>query len=299
MARVNVETRALGEHRFATLAEDLSMARYQAIGMLVIFWHDSQERGVWRGSKERIMKFIPLQKSERSECFDALLENEYITRFEGSEEDEFVIHGNRKHIEALEERKEAAAEGGRAKARKINQNKESLAHGRDPLPPAKSPLPNSIQSSTKQSNAVQSNSIQKRKERAPSASVIPPLGDIWNKHKGQLSELRGCSGKRLDSAKARWDENPSTEYWAEIITRMALSDFCLGKKNQPGPHASWKADFDFLIRPDTQHKVLEGKYDNRSGAGGEYVSPEALEIRRQMAEEDKKNGHVESRAKNY
>jgi hypothetical protein len=94
---------------------------------------------------------------------------------------------------------------------------------------------------------------------------LPPLAVIWNEHRGDLPQVRGCSGKRLEAAQDRWADHPEPSYWTEIVQRMAKSDFCLGKKPSPG-HEGWKADFDFLIRPNTQHKVLEGKYDNRKPA---------------------------------
>lgn len=96
----------------------------------------------------------------------------------------------------------------------------------------------------------------------PTDADSNPLAGIWNRYCGELAKVRGCDGKRKISADQRWNENPSTEYWGEIVQRIAKSDFCLGKKNIPGTaHSNWRAGFDFLIRPDTQHKVLEGKYD--------------------------------------
>lgn len=86
-----------------------------------------------------------------------------------------------------------------------------------------------------------------------------PLVEIWNQHRGSLAAVRGASATRLKHAESRWSENPSTEYWAEIVTRIARSPFCQGNNDR-----GWKADFDFLIRPDTQHKVLEGKYDSKT-----------------------------------
>lgn len=88
-----------------------------------------------------------------------------------------------------------------------------------------------------------------------------PLLEIWNANRGPLPEAKGCSGKRKSAAIARWEEKPDAEYWTVVIKRIAASSFCCGTNDR-----SWKASFDFLIRPDTQHKVLEGKYDNRGGS---------------------------------
>jgi len=83
-----------------------------------------------------------------------------------------------------------------------------------------------------------------------------PLKDIWNEHCGSLSKIRGLKGRRGTMAKARWKENNDSNYWVEIVEKMAASPFLTGDNDR-----GWKADFDFFIRPDTQDKVLEGKYD--------------------------------------
>ena len=41
-------------------------------------------------------------------------------------------------------------------------------------------------------------------------------------------------------------------------------------KNERG----WKANFDFLMRPDTQYKVLEGQYDNKNKSAASLVLDE-------------------------
>ena len=49
--------------------------------------------------------------------------------------------------------------------------------------------------------------------------------------------------------------------WTAVIQRIQASDFCSGAGN-----TGWVATFDWLLKPDTATKVLEGKYDNRAGA---------------------------------
>jgi hypothetical protein len=116
----------------------------------------------------------------------------------------------------------------------------------------------------------------------PSAPALPPLAKIWNDHRGTLPEVKGCSGTRRRQAEARWRDNPSTEYWAEIVSRIARSPFCSGD-NERG----WRASFDFLIRPETQHKVQEGRYDAApAGKAQAWVDPEIARMRQRAAEED-------------
>lgn len=95
---------------------------------------------------------------------------------------------------------------------------------------------------------------------APSAPALPPLAELWNKHRGKLPEVRGASGTRKRQAESRWREKPDPDYWREVIVRIVTSPFCSGENDR-----GWRADFDFLIKPETQHRVREGKYDARGG----------------------------------
>jgi hypothetical protein len=87
---------------------------------------------------------------------------------------------------------------------------------------------------------------------------LHPLAEIWNSNCGNLSQVKGIGKTRQPQVKARWEENSDANYWTGIVKRIAASDFCNARR----PGLTWKADFDFLIKPDTQHKALEGKYDN-------------------------------------
>lgn len=96
--------------------------------------------------------------------------------------------------------------------------------------------------------------------------------NLWNENRGGMPEVKALSTKRKKSCIARLKDNPSQAYWHEVITRMANSNFCCGENNQ-----GWKADFDFLLKPDTHIKVLEGKYDNKlNNAGKKVIGKEKL-----------------------
>lgn len=85
------------------------------------------------------------------------------------------------------------------------------------------------------------------------------LAELWNSHCGELPKVRGPLGKtRKRAADARWKEKPDEAYWAQVIREIQLSDFCNGKGR-----TGWRADFDFLVKPETGSRVLEGKYANR------------------------------------
>jgi hypothetical protein len=132
----------------------------------------------------------------------------------------------------------------------------------------------------------QENKKNKRERRAKPAPELPLLAEIWNQCRGEMPAVRGCAKKRLREAQERWRENSSPEYWTEIITRMAKSDFLTGRKpSEKNPN--WRADFDFLLQPETQNKVLEGKYDNRQGYAARK-DPELELFNRQIEEEEEK-----------
>lgn len=107
-------------------------------------------------------------------------------------------------------------------------------------------------------------------EPTPAASETSHLANLWNQFCGDLPKVRGLSKERRRKSEIRWRENPSTEYWGEIVVRMSKSRFCRGE-NKTG----WKATFDFLLQPDTHLKVLEGKYDDRKGSPPGSGSPPA------------------------
>ena len=56
------------------------------------------------------------------------------------------------------------------------------------------------------------------------------------------------------------------------MRRIVLSDFCNGKNDR-----GWKANFDFLLRPNTHIKAMEGAYDNREGSKKEESFLEFVE----------------------
>lgn len=89
--------------------------------------------------------------------------------------------------------------------------------------------------------------------------VLPPLAEIWNQFADpclpRVAEV-ARTGRRREALDARWSEKPDPAYWTAVIARINSSKGCLGANDR-----NWKADFDFLCRPDTAAKVLEGKYD--------------------------------------
>jgi len=84
---------------------------------------------------------------------------------------------------------------------------------------------------------------------------LPELANLWNTHCGSLAKVIGTNKSRNKKITERLNEAPLEE-WVTVIKKLAASSFCNGS-------TGWKADFDFLIQPETRLKALEGKYDDR------------------------------------
>jgi hypothetical protein len=50
------------------------------------------------------------------------------------------------------------------------------------------------------------------------------------------------------------------ENWRKAMSMLPSSDFLKGKNSGKGGTGAWVANFDWLLRPDTISKVLEGQY---------------------------------------
>jgi hypothetical protein len=81
--------------------------------------------------------------------------------------------------------------------------------------------------------------------------------------------VKELTDQRRVKAKARLRERPMA-VWRDVIKRIAQSGFCRGEGRD-----GWVADFDFLLKPETAAKALEGKYDNRSRSAPIDVDPNA------------------------
>ncbi len=90
---------------------------------------------------------------------------------------------------------------------------------------------------------------------------VSELVSIWNELRaGAMPLVRKAvkpGTQRYKAAAARLKDEPSLEYWRDIMRRIAQSAFCRGEVKE------WRADFDFFTRQETHIKVLEGKYDQQ------------------------------------
>lgn len=71
--------------------------------------------------------------------------------------------------------------------------------------------------------------------------------------------------KRKRAIKARLVDLRGMLGWQSMLERASRSSFLLGLTERGPGHENWRCDLDFLIRPDTHAKLMEGKYDDREG----------------------------------
>ena len=242
MARINIEESIFKDIRFSELVLKLG-GQQNALGALVWAWIIAQP--YWVLNQRGIPKPEWQKQKVRPELLEvglALDDGEF-----------YYVCGSKENFSWLIQAKINGKSGGlKSRRKKVS----------DPIATLEQPLsqPNPLTLSL---------SLIQKEERVERAIALPSLAIIWNQNRGPLPEIKGCSKSRDSLAKRRWKENPRELYWIEIIKRIVASDFCMGK-NERG----WKANFDFLMRPDTQYKVLEGQYDNKNKSAASLVLDE-------------------------
>lgn len=115
----------------------------------------------------------------------------------------------------------------------------------------------------------------------PEAGVKPELPDVvqfWNSHP-ELPKVKSMSPGRKTALRARMRDEFWQANFRAAVGKVLLSSFCMGESER-----GWRADFDWMLRPDSVAKLMEGKYDNRAGGGAPRppvtVRPNASPYRR-------------------
>ena len=78
------------------------------------------------------------------------------------------------------------------------------------------------------------------------------LMNIWNEHCGSLSKCREVIGRRRATAVQRIQECDDNVEWENVVKWLARSPWHTGR-NERG----WKANFDFILKPNTRVKIVE------------------------------------------
>jgi len=243
MARVNVDESIFLDARFTELAMILS-SRALAIGELVLAWRIA----IMYYAKHN--SYIPLSVWKKQKLSDSI-----ITVGLAEVRDDFVyVRGTEKHADWLKKLQISGKKGGLAKSKRkaeiIEENSKQMLEYPKPFEPSLL-----LNINTKTVSPFRLTQLDVPPVETP--DQIDPLVKIWEQHRGKLPSVKKLTASRKRKCVLRWKEGTAGE-WEEAVRKLAASDFCNGK-NENG----WRASFDFLLRPDTLAKALEGVYDNK------------------------------------
>jgi hypothetical protein len=128
------------------------------------------------------------------------------------------------------------------------------------------------ESNGRESNGRESNGREGRKRAVP-ACPAQEITDSFNSTFGMKCQL---TNKRRGQLRTRWQDEWWRDNWRTALERAGPSRFLNGDNDR-----GWKIDLEFFLKPDTAAKILEGKYDNRTGTNGTTRRLSAAEQREQ------------------
>lgn len=107
---------------------------------------------------------------------------------------------------------------------------------------------------------------KKEKETGSDVPACPheKILDLYHEKLSELPAIRIWTDKRKAFLRARWRENQkrqNLEYWENLFDYIADSDFLCGRVPGRNGRKPFKADLEWLLKPDNFAKVIEGKYD--------------------------------------
>ncbi len=108
---------------------------------------------------------------------------------------------------------------------------------------------------------IEPSASTKPPEAGTEKPALPPEAVIWNEVCTSLPKVLHVGPSRLQSLRSRRKETFWRENFAAACSKVSDSDFCRGEGS-----TKWQATFDWMLRPDTVPRVMEGKYDNRKGS---------------------------------
>lgn len=100
---------------------------------------------------------------------------------------------------------------------------------------------------------------EKKPERdsAPLNCPHESIKELFRDILPELPQITTYTKSREDTVRARWKENPTLDYFEKYFKQVKESDFLMGNNDK-----SWKAYFDWLMKPSNMSKVIEGNYIN-------------------------------------
>ncbi len=258
MARVNLEDRFFSDRRVRSIAVAMGWREHMSVGVLAYLWHGSQEALSIASSYQEIQSWTLLEAEECEKFIKVCVSLKFLIPVVGKP-GLYEIKGNKEQIEKRVTYLDRAKKGG-----EVNKIRwEKIKAGKEASSIASSyPEDSSIQGNTMQLIPPNPQSGDPEAETSKSKTSPEDLARVWNflttSPIPKVDDL-DSKQKRYRAAKQRLQSKPNLDYWTDIIQRINASDFCRGLGDR-----GWKANFEWLVRPDTAALVLEGKYDSKS-----------------------------------
>lgn len=130
---------------------------------------------------------------------------------------------------------------------------------------------------------------EKEKEKEVEEERTAPTFDlfkIWNDHCGSLQKVVNRNAFDQGLVHKAYLKHTDLE-WIKIMGKVARSSFCQGKNKE-----NWKANFQWLIKPGTSDKILNGNYDDPEKVRKEikqYEEPYFIHNEKKIEELSKKS----------
>lgn len=275
MARTSIEDEAWV--RMENMAKVLNVHKIIVYGAIANLWHRSQDSEVSEIPARHLGLYLELPPEIDADSFTSqAVEFGFLSRKGRAK---YYVVGNEKHIENKKQYRTNGAIGGKSRAKNLHPNNDGKSPSTSQQPENTDVDVNQTLQATLDPNSIQFNSSQfNSKEKISGTdvpSISPPvfspknLAELWNEKVGtRLSKVeltKFSDSPYYEPARLRLKFKPEREYWVAVIDRILASNFCLGEKG-------WRADFEFLVRPKSHIKVMNGTYDNR---GTVYQAPTA------------------------
>lgn len=227
----------------------------KALGWVVTAWRVAQQ--YWCPEKRP----VPVDLWEKAGLPRALIDCGLAREVEGG----IYVSGSEEQFKWYFQCVEAGKKGGRKKGgrpKATGNRPVPVATGRQPEAAGANLLPPS--SSSRKENTHTSPPAQPA-SAGPRAQLKvrgEDLAAIWNSHCGPgLPKVElPISDARKRKAEVRLRLKSDLAYWEAVVKRAAKTAFCLGDGDR-----GWRANFDWIIKPDSASKLMAGQYDRPRG----------------------------------
>lgn len=156
--------------------------------------------------------------------------------------------------EAVEKKGKAVEKAKKAAEAKWNKARECLEHdtsnAKEVLDICPSPSPSP---SPTQNIHIEKPPLPGKSDNCPHQAIV----DLYHEILPELARVKDLTEKRQKHLRARWRSDSrfqALDWWRRYFSHVRGSPFLMGAKTD------FQAGFDFLIKPDSFQKVLEGVY---------------------------------------